>query len=194
MITALELAGPGSHICDPTRANEALWGRYQNWHFKFNVLFNIYKEHFATKNDFHIIFLSKVIDNLISNCVIILKINYQDMGRQSYWFVHKPIEDIKNNWIKTLFPVTYWLVWVYELIEFMSKFVFKHTLIFEKFWPYLTFLLITRKLILPQRASLAGVGSHIPNFIVLRAVLKNILTSQHALSCHEVSIRVISIR
>ena len=22
------------------------------------------------------------------------------MDRQSYWFVHKPIEDIKNNWIK----------------------------------------------------------------------------------------------
>ena len=49
------------------------------------------------------------------------------MDRQSYWCVHKPIEDIKNNWIKTLFPVTYWLVWVYELKEFMSKFVFKHT-------------------------------------------------------------------
>ena len=66
------------------------------------------------------------------------------MGKQSYWFVHKPIEDIKNNWIKTLFPVTYWLVWDCELIEFMSKFVFKHTSIFEKFWPYLTFLLITQ--------------------------------------------------
>ena len=26
---------------NPTRANEALWGRYQNWHFKFNMLFNI---------------------------------------------------------------------------------------------------------------------------------------------------------
>ena len=21
------------------------------------------------------------------------------MGQQSYWFVHKPIKDIKNNWI-----------------------------------------------------------------------------------------------
>ena len=41
------------------------------------------------------------------------------MGKQSYWFVHKPIEDIKDNWIKTYFPVNYWLVWVYELIEFM---------------------------------------------------------------------------
>ena len=28
-------------IGDPTRVNEALWGRYQNWHFKFNILFNI---------------------------------------------------------------------------------------------------------------------------------------------------------
>ena len=28
-------------ICDSTRANEALWGRYQNWHFKFNILFII---------------------------------------------------------------------------------------------------------------------------------------------------------
>ena len=27
--------------CDPTRTNEALWGRYQNWHLKFNILFNI---------------------------------------------------------------------------------------------------------------------------------------------------------
>ena len=81
-------------------ANEALWGRYQNWHLKFNILFNIWGT-FWHKNCFHIIFLSKVIDNLISTCLITLKINYQDMGRQSYWFVHKPIEDIKNNWIKT---------------------------------------------------------------------------------------------
>ena len=66
------------------------------------------------------------------------------MGRQNYWFVHKPIEDIKNNWIKTYSLVTYWLVWVYELIEFMAKFVFKYTLIFEKFWLYFTFLLITQ--------------------------------------------------
>ena len=29
------------NICDPTQANEALWGRYQNWHFKFNILFYI---------------------------------------------------------------------------------------------------------------------------------------------------------
>ena len=86
-------------ICDPTRANEALWGRYQNWHFKFNILFNI-QGTFWHQNNFHIIFQSKVIDNLISNCLISLKINYWDMGRQSYWFVHKPIEDIKNNWIK----------------------------------------------------------------------------------------------
>ena len=43
----------------------------------------------------------------------------------------------------------------------MSKFVFKHTLIFEKFWPTFTFLLITHKLILPQRASFSGVGSHL---------------------------------
>ena len=59
------------------------------------------KEHFWHPNDFHIIFPSKVTDNLISNCLITLKINYQDMGRQSNWFVHKLIEDIKNNWIKT---------------------------------------------------------------------------------------------
>ena len=38
--------------------------------------------HFDT--NFHIIFLSKVIDNLISNSLITLKINYQDIGRQSY--------------------------------------------------------------------------------------------------------------
>ena len=87
-------------ICDPTQANEALWRRYQNWHFKLNILFNI-KGTFWHQNNVNIIFLSKVIDNLISNCLITLKINYQDMGRQSYWFVHKPIEDIKNNWIKT---------------------------------------------------------------------------------------------
>ena len=24
------------------------------------------------------------------------------MGRQSYWFVHKPIEDIENNWIQNI--------------------------------------------------------------------------------------------
>ena len=87
-------------ICDPAWANEALWGRYQNWHFKFNILFNI-KGIFWHQNNFHIIFLTKVTDNLISNYLITLKINCQDMGRQSYWFVHKPIEDIKNNWIKT---------------------------------------------------------------------------------------------
>ena len=28
-------------ICDPTQANEAFLGEYQNWHFKFNLLFNI---------------------------------------------------------------------------------------------------------------------------------------------------------
>ena len=78
------------HICDPTQANEALWGRYQNWHFKFNILFNV-QGTFWHQNDFHIIFLSKVINNLISNCLITLKINYWDMGRQNYWFVHKPI-------------------------------------------------------------------------------------------------------
>ena len=90
------------NICDPTRANEALWARYQNWHFKFNihVLFNI-QGTFWHQNHFHITFQSKVTDILISNCLITSKINYQDMGRQSYWFVHKPIEDIKNNWIKT---------------------------------------------------------------------------------------------
>ena len=85
--------------CDPTWANEALWGRYQNWHLKFNILFNI-QGTFWHQNNFHIIFLSKVIDNLISNCLITLKINYQDMGRQSYWFVHKPIEVIENNGLK----------------------------------------------------------------------------------------------
>ena len=130
----------------------------KNWHFKFNILFNI-QETFWHQNDFHIIFLSKVIYNLISNCLITLKINYQDTGRQSYWFVHKHIEDIKNNWIQTKFPVTYWLVWVYELIEFMSKIVFKHTVIFEKFWPHFTFLLL--KINLLQSASLAGVGSQL---------------------------------
>ena len=88
------------HICCPTRANEALWGRYQNWHFKFNILFNIL-ETFWHQNNVHIIFLSKVIDNLISYWLIHLKINNQDMGRQSYWYVHKAIEDITNNWIKT---------------------------------------------------------------------------------------------
>ena len=46
------------------------------------------------------IFLAEVEDNLISNCLITLKINYQDMGKQSYCAC-KPIEDIKNNWIKT---------------------------------------------------------------------------------------------
>ena len=74
------LIGRTTDICDPTRANEVLWGRYQNWHFKFNILFNI-QGTFWHQNDFHIIFLSKVTDILISNCLITLKINYQDMGR-----------------------------------------------------------------------------------------------------------------
>ena len=142
-MSCVELRQNVIDICDPTRANEALWGRYQNRHFKFNILFNIQRT-FWHQNDFHFILLSKVINNLISNCLITLKMNHWDMGRQSYWFVHTHIEDIKNNWIKTLFPVTYWLVWVTELIEFISKSVFKHTLIFEKFWPYFTFLLITQ--------------------------------------------------
>ena len=90
-----------SCICDPTQANEALWGRYQNWHFEFNIFFNI-QGTFWHQNGFHIILLSKVTDILISNCLITLKINYQDTGRQIYWFVHKPIEDIKNNWIKNI--------------------------------------------------------------------------------------------
>ena len=57
------------------------------------------KEHFGAfwnQNNFHITFLSKVIDYLISNWLIILKINYQDMGRQSYLFVFKSIEDIRT--------------------------------------------------------------------------------------------------
>ena len=86
--------------CDPTRANEALWGKYQNWHFKFNMLFNI-QGTFWHQNDFHIIFLSKVIDNLISNCLITLNINYQDMDSQRYWFENKPIEHIKKQLDKT---------------------------------------------------------------------------------------------
>ena len=49
-------------------------------HFKINILFNI-KGTFWHQNDFHIIFISKVMDNLFSNCLITLKINYQDMGR-----------------------------------------------------------------------------------------------------------------
>ena len=37
-------------ICDPTWANEALWGRYQNWHLNSNSMYcSISKEHFATK-------------------------------------------------------------------------------------------------------------------------------------------------
>ena len=50
----------------------------------------------------------------------------------------------------------------------MSKFVFKHTL---NFWEILTLLYIfahNSKLILPHRASLAGVGSHI---IVVSGIL-----------------------
>ena len=55
-----------------------VWLRPWNWHFKFNIFFNI-QETFRHQNDFHIMFLSKVIDILISNCLITLKINYQDM-------------------------------------------------------------------------------------------------------------------
>ena len=39
------------HICDPTWANEALWGRYQNWHFKFTYC-SISQKHFDTKTIF----------------------------------------------------------------------------------------------------------------------------------------------
>ena len=109
-------------ICDPTRANEALWGDIKT-DILNSTYFSISKEHFGTKTIF-ISYSYQKLDNLIWNCLITLKTNYQDMGRQSYWFVHKPIEDIKNNGIKTWFPVTYWIVWVYELIEFLSKFVF----------------------------------------------------------------------
>ena len=89
-------------ICDPTRANEALWVRYQNWHFKFNILFNI-KGTFWHQNDFHIIFLTKVTDNLISNCLITLKINYQDIGRQSYWFVQNLLKMFRTIGLKRNF-------------------------------------------------------------------------------------------
>ena len=55
---------------------------------KTDILNSIYcsisKEHLDTRNNIHITFLSKVIDNLISNCLINLKINYQDMDRLSY--------------------------------------------------------------------------------------------------------------
>ena len=50
----------------------------------------------------------------------------------------------------------------------MSKFAFKHTLISDKFWLNFTFLLIIQNLILPQRASLAGVGSQITTGCCLR--------------------------
>ena len=40
-LTVATLVPSTTAICDPTRANEALWERYQNWHFKFNILFNI---------------------------------------------------------------------------------------------------------------------------------------------------------
>ena len=68
------------------------------------------------------------------------------MGGQSYWYVHKPLKILRTIGlnIKTSFPVTYSLVWVSKLIEFMTKFIVEHTLVIEKFLPYFTFLLITQ--------------------------------------------------
>ena len=43
----------------------------------------------------------------------------------------------------------------------MSKFAFKHTLIFWEILPLLYIFAHNSKLILPQSASLAGIGSHI---------------------------------
>ena len=54
---------------------------------------SICKEHFDTKNDFLMIFLSEVKDNLISHCLITLKINYQDMVK---------IIDLHTNLLKIL--------------------------------------------------------------------------------------------
>ena len=60
--------------------------RLIEWDAKTDILNSTYcsisKKHACWhQNDFHIIFLSKLIDNLISNCLITLKINCQDMGR-----------------------------------------------------------------------------------------------------------------
>ena len=49
-----------------------------------STYFLISKEHFDTKMIFISYSYQKVIDNLISNCLITLKINYHDMGWQSY--------------------------------------------------------------------------------------------------------------
>ena len=43
----------------------------------------------------------------------------------------------------------------------MPKFVFRHTLIFEKFWPHFTFLLITQNYFYRKAPQSAGVGSQI---------------------------------
>ena len=73
------------------------------------------------------------------------------MGRQSYWFVHKSIEDIKNNWIN----LSLWTHRIYVKVCFKAYF---------NFWEIFDLTLhicYNSKLILPQRASLAGVGSQI---------------------------------
>ena len=68
-------------VRDPMQANEALWVRCQNWHFKLYILSNISRNILTPKWFLYHIPI-KVIDNLISNCLIISKINHQDMGRQ----------------------------------------------------------------------------------------------------------------
>ena len=57
---------------------------------------SISKKHFDTKSIFISLglFLIKVIDNLISNCLITLKINHRDMGRQ--------VIDLYTNLLKIL--------------------------------------------------------------------------------------------
>ena len=93
-----------------TRANEALWRRYQNWHFKFNILFNIWGT-FWHQNDFRIIFLSEVKDNLTAH-------NWQKWKKSAFLTCHcheiyrEDVVGLKSphKYLKKL-----WFLWICEI-------------------------------------------------------------------------------
>ena len=63
------------NICDPTQVNEALWGRYQKLDIEFALICTILAI-FWHQNSYHTTFLSQVMYNLTSHCLITLDMKY----------------------------------------------------------------------------------------------------------------------
>ena len=55
-------------ICDPAPLNEALWGKYQKWE-RYCITISTIFYTFWCKNDYSVIFLSKVTEHWTSPCI-----------------------------------------------------------------------------------------------------------------------------